>query len=192
MKESTKLAIKEWIESIIIAVILALAIRTFLIQAFKIPSGSMQPTLQIGDKIMVNKLLFGPKLPFTDFRLPGLREPRRGDIIVFIYPEDPKKDFIKRLIAVGGETVEISEGKILIDGEPVRDAQEIQKIHYYNKGVYGQKRRQIEVPEGSYFVLGDNSSSSKDSRYWGLVPEENVIGRAMFIWWPPLRIQTLN
>jgi signal peptidase I len=107
MKESTKLAIKEWVESILIAVILALFIRAFFIQAFKIPTGSMKPTLKEGDKIMVNKLIFGPKIPFTNFRFPGIKEPKRGDIIVFIYPEDRKKDFIKRLVALGGDTLEI-------------------------------------------------------------------------------------
>ena len=196
MKESTKLTIKRWIkewgEPIVIAVILALFIRAFFIQAFKIPSGSMKPTLKEGDKIMVNKLLFGPKIPFTDYRLPGMREPARGDIIVFVYPEDPKKDYIKRLIAVGGETVEVSDGNILINGEPIENPPTMMKIHYYNRGRYGQGGRPVEVPEDSYYVLGDNSDSSKDSRYWGFVPEDNIIGRAMFIWWPPWRIQILK
>ncbi len=192
MKEHTKLIIKEWAESIIIALLLALFIRTFFIQAFKIPSGSMKPTLQEGDKIMVNKLLFGAKVPFTKYRLPALREPRRGDIIVFVYPEDRKKDFIKRLVALGAETVEISNGNILINGEPAEDSPEILKVYYYNRGGYGREGGSIKVPEGNYFMLGDNSNSSRDSRYWGFVPEENIIGRAMFIWWPPWRIQVLR
>ena len=192
MKESTKTAIKEWIESILIAVVLALFIRAFFIQAFRIPTGSMKPTLQEGDKIMVNKLLFGPKIPFTNFRFPGIREPKRGDIIVFIYPEDRKKDFIKRLVALNGETAEISDGNILIDGEPIKEPPEMLKLYYYNRGRYGGSGNKIEVPEDSYFVLGDNSNSSRDSRYWGFVPKENIIGRAMFIWWPPWRIQVLR
>lgn len=192
MKENTKAVIREWIESIVIAVVLALFIRTFFIQAFRIPSGSMKPTLQEGDKIMVNKLLYGPKIPFTDYRLPSLRQPKRGDIVVFIYPEDKKKDFIKRLIAFEGENVEVSGGNIMIDGKPVTDQPEIRKIYYYNRGYYGEAGRPVTVPENSYFVLGDNSSSSKDSRYWGFVPKRNVIGRAMFIWWPPWRIQLLH
>lgn len=200
MKETTKTAIKNWIkrwmkewgEPIIIAVLLALFIRAFFIQAFRIPSGSMKPTLKVGDKIMVNKLLFGPKIPFTDFRLPGLRKPQRGDIIVFVYPEDEKKDFIKRLVALDGEAIEISKGAILINGEPTKEPPEMLKIHYYNRGYYGQQGKPIEIPEGHYFVLGDNSASSRDSRYWGFVPEENVVGRAMFIWWPPWRIQILK
>jgi signal peptidase I len=192
MKENTKSAIKEWVESIVIAVALALFIRTFFIQAFKIPSGSMRPTLLEGDKIMVNKLLFGPKIPFANYRLPHLREPKRGDIIVFVYPEDKKKDFIKRLIAVGGETVEISNGNILINGEPIKDPPQMLKIYYYNRGDYGREGEPLKVPENSYFVLGDNSDSSRDSRYWGFVPKNNIIGRAMFIWWPPWRIQVLK
>lgn len=192
MKERTKAAIKEWIESIIIAVILALFIRTFFIQAFKIPSGSMRPSLQEGDKIMVNKLLYGPKLPFTNIRLPGIREPKRGDIIVFVYPEDRKKDFIKRLVALGRETVEISNGNILINGKPINGPSEMLRIYYYNRGRFGEEGKAIRVPEDCYYVLGDNSDSSRDSRYWGFVPKSNVIGRAMFVWWPPWRIQVLK
>lgn len=192
MKPHTKAVIREWIESILIAVILALFIRTFFIQAFKIPSGSMRPTLLEGDKIMVNKLLYGPKIPFTNYKLPGLREPMRGDIVVFKYPEDRKKDFIKRLIAVGGETVEISNGGIIINGKPVEGHTEILKTYYYDRGHYGAEGNAVRVPEDSYFVLGDNSDSSRDSRYWGFVPRNDVIGRAMFIWWPPWRIQKLR
>lgn len=192
MKQSTKHAIREWVESIVIAVILALFIRAFFIQAFKIPSGSMRPALREGDKIMVNKLLFGPKIPFTDYRFPGLREPKRGDIIVFVYPEDTKKDFIKRLVAVGGEAIEISNGNILIGGETIEAPPEMLKIYYYNRGGYGREEKVVKVPQDHYFVLGDNSDSSRDSRYWGFVPKENIIGRAIFIWWPPWRIQSLN
>jgi len=192
MRASTKVIIKEWIESIVIAVVLALFIRTFFIQAFRIPSGSMKPTLTEGDKIMVNKLLYGPKIPFTDIRLPGLREPDKGDIIVFVYPQDRKKDFIKRLIAKGGEEIEISNGNIIVNGEAVEDPPEIRDLYYYNKGYYGRQGWPTSVPKDNYFVLGDNSASSKDSRYWGFVPKKNVIGRAMFIWWPPWRIQILK
>ncbi|MDD5679989.1 MAG: signal peptidase I [Candidatus Omnitrophica bacterium] len=192
MTPQTKAVIREWVESILIAVVLALFIRAFFIQAFKIPSGSMKPTLQEGDKIMVNKLLYGPKIPFTHFKIPGMREPRRGDIVVFKYPEDRKKDFIKRLIAVGGETVEITDGNILINNEPVKTPPELLKIYYYNRGHYGVDGNPVQVPENYYFVLGDNSDSSRDSRYWGFVPKDDIIGRAMFIWWPPWRIQSLH
>ena len=192
IKPQTKAVIREWAESIIIAVVLALFIRAFFIQAFKIPSGSMKPTLQEGDKIMVNKLLYGPNIPFTHYRIPGLREPQRGDIVVFKYPEDRKKDFIKRLIAVGGETVEVSDGSILINNERLTVPPELLKIYYYNRGHYGVDGNAVKVPENCYFVLGDNSDSSRDSRYWGFVPKDDIIGRAMFIWWPPWRIQTLH
>jgi len=192
MKDTTKVILREWIESIIIAVVLALFIRTFFIQAFRIPSGSMRDTLVEGDKIMVNKLLFGPRIPFTDFRLPALREPRRGDIIVFIYPQNEKKDFIKRVIATGGETVEIDNGNIIINGRTINSPPEVIKRYYQNGGFYCQEGRPVKVPTDSFFVLGDNTESSKDSRYWGFVPRENVIGRAMFIWWPPWRMRPLK
>jgi signal peptidase I len=181
-------AIREWTESIVVAVILALFIRTFFFQAFKIPSGSMRPTLIEGDRLMVNKLRYGPKVPFTkDKRLPGLGRPQRGDVIVFIYPVDPSRDFIKRLIGLGGETVEIRNGAIYVNGEIVNDPL-IKGNYYYNRGEYGKENNAITVPEGHYFVLGDNSGSSSDGRYWGFVPEESVIGRAEFLYWPFNRI----
>lgn len=186
-----KAVIREWAESIFIAFILAMFIRTFFIQAFKIPSGSMRMTLIEGDRLMVNKLRYGPKIPFTDQRLPGLTNPRRGDVIVFVYPEDHKRDFIKRLIALGGEIVEIKEGHLYINGELFHDPR-IDHIYYYNQGPYGQEGGEIKVPDGQAYVLGDNSSSSRDSRYWGFVPKENIIGRAEFIYWPLNRIRFIK
>lgn len=186
-----KSAVREWVESIVIAFIMAMFIREFFIQAFKIPSGSMIPTLLVGDRLMVNKLRYGPKVRFTDKRLPGFTKPKRGDIIVFVYPEDPKRDFIKRLIAFSGETVEIKDGDIYVDGrhleEPVID-----KTFYYNRGKYGLDGQSIHVPQGHVFVLGDNSASSHDSRFWGFVPEENIIGRAELIYWPLNRMRFLE
>ena len=187
----SKSNLREWIESIIIAVILALFIRTFFIQAFKIPTGSMRTTLLEGDRILVNKLRFGAKVPFTDYRLPGYGKPQRGDVIVFIYPEDPKRDFIKRLIALGGETVEISNGNIYVNGQEVTDSP-IRNIYYYNRGDFGKVGQKIKVPENSFFVLGDNSASSKDSRYWGFVPQKDLIGRAEFIYWPLMRLRAIK
>ncbi len=182
----------EWVESIAIALFLAFGIiRPFCVQAFKIPSGSMRMTLLEGDRIIVNKLRYGPKVPFTQWRIPGFSHPHRGDVVVFIYPEDPHRDFIKRLIAVGGETVEIREGKIYIDGKVVDDPP-IRNIYYYNQSTYGAANKKIKVPEGSYFVLGDNSGSSRDSRFWGFVPEPNVIGRAELIYWPLNRIRFIK
>ncbi len=183
--------IEEWIEPIVVAFILAMFIRTFFIQAFKIPSGSMRPTLMEGDRLIVSKFIYGAKIPFTKKRLPGLSKPKRGDIIVFIYPVDGKRDFIKRLIAFGGETVEIIDGDVYVNGKIIQDPR-IKNIYYYNYGPYGQEGEKVEVPKGSVFVLGDNSGSSSDSRFWGFVPEENIIGRAEFIYWPPKRIRILK
>jgi len=184
--------VREWTESIIIAFVLAMFIRTFFFQAFKIPSGSMRPTLIEGDRLMVNKLRYGPKIPFTkDRRLPGFGRPQRGDVIVFIYPVDPSRDFIKRLIGLAGETVEIKNGDIYVDGEVV-DVPAIEKVYYYNRGDYGQENSPITVPEGHYFVLGDNSGSSSDGRYWGFVPAGSVIGRAELIYWPFSRMRFIR
>jgi len=184
-------AVREWAESIVIAFILAMFIRTFFIQAFKIPSGSMRPTLIERDRLMVNKLRYGAKVPFTDKRLPGITNPQRGDIIVFVYPEDPKRDFIKRLVALGGETIEIKDGKIYINGKAI-DHPIMDLIFYYNRGDYGGENKRIIVPEGYIYVLGDNSASSHDSRYWGFISEQEIIGRAEVIYWPPTRLRFLK
>jgi len=180
---------RQWIETIVIAVTLALIIRSFVIEPFKIPSGSMEPTLKVGDKILVNKFIYGARIPFTNIFFPKIREPQTGDIMVFIYPVNHKKDFIKRVIAKGGDTVEIRNGNIYINGKlcnhPI-----IRDIHYYNVGPYGKDK--IIVPEGYFYVLGDNSGNSKDSRFWGFVPEENRIGKAFLIWWPPHRVRLLK
>ena len=190
-KQNVKSQIREWTESIIIAVILALLIRTFIVQAFKIPSGSMIPTFKVGDRIFVNKFLYGAKIPFTDLNLPAVRQPKRGDIIVFISPETPKKDFVKRLIATGLERVEIKDGKIFINGKQA-DEPPIMANYYYNAGDYGKEGQVVEVPKDSYFALGDNSSSSRDSRYWGFVPKKNVLGKVIFIYWPLYRMKIIN
>ena len=183
---------REWIESIVIAFILAMFIRTFFIQAFKIPSGSMRPTLIERDRLMVNKLRYGPKVPFSkDKRLPGMTEPKRGDIIVFVYPEDPSRDFIKRLIGLEGETIEIRGGNIYVNDQIVENSS-IKDVFYYNRGNYGKEGKKITVPQGHYFVLGDNSGSSSDGRFWGFVPHGNVIGRAEIIYWPFSRMRFIK
>ena len=183
---------REWIESIVIAFILAMFIRTFFIQAFKIPSGSMRPTLIERDRLMVNKLRYGPKIPFSkDKRLPGMTEPKRGDIIVFVYPEDPSRDFIKRLIGLEGETIEIRGGNIYVNDQIVENSS-IKDVFYYNRGNYGKEGQKITVPQGHYFVLGDNSGSSSDGRFWGFVPHGNVIGRAEIIYWPFSRMRFIK
>ena len=190
-RAQTKAVVREWVESVLIALVLAVFIRTLFIQPFKIPSGSMRPTLVEGDRLFVSKFRYGPRIPFTDWRLPGLGQPQRGDVVVFVYPQDHSKDFIKRLIAVGGETVEIKDGQIYIDDKPV-EIPEIKRVYYYNQGDYGAMGAKVQVPLGSVFVLGDNSRSSHDSRYWGFVPKKDVIGKAEFIFWPPNRIRIIK
>ena len=188
-----KSAGREWVESIIIALILALFIRQFVVQAFKIPTGSMRTTLLEGDRILVNKFIYGAKIPFTDFGLPALRQPRRGDVIVFMYPEDPKKDFIKRLIGLPGETVEIRGGNIYINGGLNQEAP-LYNRYYYNRpeSAFGKEGMSVKVPGDSYYVLGDNSASSRDSRYWGFVPKKNILGKAIVIYWPLTRIRIIE
>jgi signal peptidase I len=185
-----KSQLREWIESIVIALAIAIVIQTFIVQAFKIPSGSMIPTFQIGDRIFVNKFLYSARVPFVNWRLPilDIKEPKRGDIIVFVSPEDPKKDFVKRLIAFGGEKVQIKEGKILINGHALEEAP-FKDVYYYNAGDYGAESKVVRVPADSYFALGDNSANSRDSRYWGYIPRKNLIGRAMVIYWPLNRMK---
>jgi len=186
-----KTVLWEWIESILIAFILAMVIRTFVIQAFKIPTGSMRMTLLEGDAILVNKFLYGAKIPFTDKRLPAVRQPKRGDVVVFIFPGDTKKDFIKRLVGVEGDSVEITNGTIYVNDKPVTEPG-FNSNYYYNRGDFGEAGKKIVVPKNSYFVLGDNSASSQDSRYWGFVPKSNVLGKAILIYWPPNRIRLIK
>ncbi len=191
MKPKTKLVIREWVESVLVAFLLAMVIRTFVVQAFKIPTGSMRPTLIEGDLILVNKFIFGAKIPFTGLKLTAVRQPHRGDVIVFIYPEDNKKDFIKRLIGLPQETVEIKNGTVYINDKPLLDPIFNQR-YYYNRGEFATESQKIIVPKDDFFVLGDNSASSKDSRYWGYVPRQNVLGKAILIYWPPNRIRIIR
>jgi signal peptidase I len=191
MSTKKKSVIREWTESIVVAFVLAMIIRSFVIQAFKIPTGSMRPTLLEGDLILVNKFIYGAKIPFTNSRLPKFRPPQRGDVVVFIYPENPKKDFIKRLVALEGETVEIKNGTIYIMDKPLLDVVFNQR-YYYNRGPFAQEGQKIVVPKDRFFVLGDNSASSQDSRYWGFVPRENILGEAILVYWPPNRIRIIR
>lgn len=171
--------VRENLESILWAVALAVVIRTFIIAPFKIPSGSMRPTLMEGDRILVSKFLY------------RFREPTRGEIIVFRYPENPKRPFIKRLVGLGGEQVEIKDGHVLINNLPPEELM-LQAFYYHNQGEFGQEGDVVQVPEDSYYVLGDNSSSSHDSRFWGFVPKPLMIGKALCVFWPPHRIRILH
>ena len=269
-----KPAWREWVESIALAAVVVIVIRNFIVEPFRIPTGSMEPTLygvkkecpvchrsqfpyeesrcpldgarlrtqHIGDRILVNKFIYGAKtpdrIPFTAIllpylQLPALRGPRRGDIVVFHYPEDLKIDFVKRLAGLPGETLEIKGGKIWIDGQPVTDPV-FAKTYYYNQGDFGAAAQPIAIPKkgdrislsprslplyrqllanegravavrdgqvlvdgkpcaeypaamNHYFLLGDNSGNSKDSRFWGFVPERNIVGNVFFVYWPPRR-----
>jgi len=191
MSLKKKSVARDWAESIIVAFLLAMVIRAFVVQAFKIPTGSMRVTLIEGDLILVNKFIYGAKVPFLNSWLPAVRTPKRGDVIVFIYPEDKKKDFIKRLVGLPGETVEIKGGSIYINDKPVPEPV-FNQIYYYNRGDFGAEGQKIVIPENSYFVLGDNSASSKDSRYWGFVPKANLLGKALIIYWPLNRIRQIK
>jgi len=180
-----KSKVYEYAEAILIAILIALFIRTFVVQAFKIPSGSMIPTLQIGDHILVNKFIYGVKIPLLRTTLIPLMEPKRGDIVVFIYPEDRSKDFIKRLIAVAGDTVEIRDKKILLNGKPYEDPHGVHTDEVILPSSM-QKRDNfgpVTVPEGSIFVMGDNRDHSYDSRFFGFVDLKDVMGKAMIVYW---------
>jgi signal peptidase I len=180
-----KSGLRENIEAILLAIVLALFIRTFIVQAFKIPSGSMKQTLLIGDHILVNKFVYGVKLPFTSITIIPFKEPKRGDIVVFKFPEDPKKDFIKRVIGVAGDVVEGRNKKVFVNHKPLNhdfgiytDARIIPE-HVQPRDNFGP----VEVPENSIFVMGDNRDHSYDSRFWGSVDLRSLKGKAFIIYW---------
>jgi signal peptidase I len=183
--EKTKSAFREYAEAILMALVLALFIRTFIVQAFKIPSGSMIPTLEIGDHILVNKLAYGLRMPFLERYLVQYGDPQRNDVVVFIYPEDRSKDFIKRVIAVAGDTVELRDKKVFINGKQVEDRHghfmgyDPQAGGVGSGDDYGPKT----VPQNHIFVMGDNRDRSYDSRFWGFVDLNEVRGKAFLIYW---------
>jgi signal peptidase I len=183
--KSKKNLIWEYTEAIITALILALVIRAYVIQAFKIPSGSMIPTLLIGDHILVNKFIYGTTIPFTDKRILILRNPEKGDIIVFKYPENPKKDFIKRVIATGGDVIEEKNKVVYINGQALKETYAVHSDTSVRPP--GNDPRDnfgpIKVPKGKLFMMGDNRDQSYDSRYWGFVDLKEVLGEALIIYW---------
>lgn len=195
----------ESMKSFAIAVCLFLVMRAFLVEAFKIPSGSMERTLLVGDFLLVNKLVYGAEIPFVDRTLPALRQPERGDVIVFQWPSDPTKNFVKRLVGVPGDTVAMLDGVLLLNGKPqseeyvthsdpgadpagddfrwqrdylIRSAQATRSYHP-SRNNWGP----MIVPEGNYFVLGDNRDNSLDSRYWGWVPDSMVKGQPLLVYY---------
>jgi signal peptidase I len=170
--------IKEYIEPIVIAVLIALFIRAFIVQAFKIPSSSMEPTLLVGDHLLVNKFIYGIRIPYTDIKFFQYKRPQRGDIIVFIFPKDRKKDFIKRVIGTEGEKVVILHNKIYINEKLIDDPWGHFTMPRSTIEDYGP----VKVPEGSLFVMGDNRDNSQDSRFWGFVKISEVKGKAFIIY----------
>ncbi|GBD04012.1 Signal peptidase I T [bacterium HR19] len=166
-------------KDILIALLIALFVRTFAVQAYKIPSGSMIPTLLVGDYILVNRLEYGIRIPYKGY-IVRWGEIKRGDIVVFVYPEDPSKDFIKRVIALPGEEIEIRKKKIYINGKEIEDP-----WGFFSDNYFGPPRDDFgpfKVPEGHVFVMGDNRDESNDSRFWGPVPIENIKGKAFLIY----------
>ena len=181
----TKSKFVEYAEAIIIAILIAFFIRTFIVQAFKIPSGSMKPTLLIGDHLLVNKFIYGIKIPFIRKTLISISEPKRGDVVVFIYPEDRSKDFIKRVIGVGGDTIEIRSKKIFLNGLPYNDTHGIYVEDFVIPGSIQPRDNfgPFTVPRDALFTMGDNRDQSYDSRFWGVVDMKDVLGKAMIIYW---------
>jgi signal peptidase I len=184
-EQKKKSTFREYAEAIIVAVLLALFIRTFVIQAFKIPSGSMLPTLLIGDHLLVNKFIYGIRVPFNGKVLVPIKEPKSGDIIVFKFPKDRSIDYIKRVVGVPGDTIQVKNKKLYRNSKLVDDPH----AHFTStivlpagvspKDNFGP----ITVPEGKYFVMGDNRDNSSDSRFWGFVDKRDVLGKAIIIYW---------
>jgi signal peptidase I len=180
-----KSTVREYAEAILIALLLALFIRTFVVQAFKIPSGSMKNTLLIGDHILVSKFIYGIKNPFSGATWLPIKQPQRKDIIVFKYPVNPSQDYIKRVIGLPGDRIEVKNKKVYVNDEPLGEEY---TIFLDNKIIPGnvQKRdnmRPITVPEGSLFVMGDNRDNSYDSRFWNFVELKAVKGKAFILYW---------
>jgi signal peptidase I len=188
MAEFKKSTAREYFESIVIAVILALFVRTWAVQAFKIPTGSMENNLLIGDHLLVNKFVFGPAMSGLERTLMPMQEIRRHDVVVFKYPDEPERDFIKRVVGLPGDTLELRNKKVYVNGQPldepfvhfldpVSESSEITSFDVRER--YGP----VRVPDGQYFVMGDNRDNSQDSRYWGFLPRSYIKGRALMIYW---------
>ena len=203
-RKKKKSLVREYAEAIAIAILLALVIRTFVAQAFTIPSGSMMDTLLVGDYILVNKFIYGAEIPSAGWHLPGLRQPQRGDIVVFKYPLDEKRDFIKRVIAIPGDQLVIRGDQVFINGRPTLELYVKRGSGGFVPPRYLTERRSgepclaqaaatsennpeqfgpIAIPSGYYFVMGDNRDNSQDSRYWGCLRREQIRGKAFLIYW---------
>ena len=185
-----KSIVREYFETIVVAVILALFMRTFVVQAFKIPTGSMEPNLLIGDHLLVNKFVFAPTLSGAERAVLPSADIRRGDIVVFKYPEDPERDFIKRVIGLPGESIELRDRRILVNGRAIEEpyAHYLPRPQGFTGGDAASDDVRVRygpvvVPAGSVFVMGDNRDNSQDSRYWGFLPKDNIKGKALMIYW---------
>jgi signal peptidase I len=183
-----KSTVREYFESIVIAVILALFVRTWVVQAFKIPTGSMENNLLVGDHLLVNKFIYGPTAGGVERALLPVDTIDRGDVVVFKYPEDPERDFIKRVIGLPGETLEVRNKKVHVNGRPLDEPY----VHFLEPAGASSEfapydvREQygpVTVPDGHYFVMGDNRDNSQDSRYWGFLPRHYVKGKALVVYW---------
>ena len=188
MADFKKSTIREYFEAIVTAVILALFVRTWVVQAFKIPTGSMENNLLIGDHLLVNKFVFGPAPTALEQAVLPVRDVRRGDIIVFKYPDEPERDFIKRVIGLPGETLELRDKKIYINGQPLDEpyVHYIDATHAASEVTSFDVRERygpVTVPQGEYFVMGDNRDNSQDSRYWGFLKRNYIKGKAVLIYW---------
>lgn len=200
--------VRDWLEFIVTLTIMVFFIRTTVVEAYRIPSSSMEDTLLIGDFLMVNKFLYGIRtpdwigIPFTKIgfsvpytRLPALSEPKRGDIIVFKFPQDPSQNYIKRCVGLPGDTIQIRDKILLVNGQAFKDPpkakytdwrifpkgvkqREIRPVGAGNRDNYGP----IIIPDGHYFMMGDNRDNSSDSRYWGFLPEDLILGKALIIY----------
>jgi signal peptidase I len=182
MKQKSKT--REYIESLLIAALIALFVRGFIVQAFKIPSSSMEPTLLVGDHLLVNRLSYVTKVPFTDTVLLDLGKPARGDVVVFRYPVDRSKDFIKRVIGVEGDVIRIKDKVIYVNGKRMNDPHAHFAEEAVIPGVFSQRDNfgPVTVPKDSYFCMGDNRDRSLDSRFWGFVKKDDLVGRALIIY----------
>jgi len=184
-EKKNKSVFREYFEAIVIAILLALFIRTFVVQAFKIPSGSMLPTLLIGDHLLVNKFTYGIKVPFTGKMLVPFKSPQQGDVVVFRFPKDRSIDYIKRVIGTPGDTIEIKNKKVFVNGEPIVDnhasisSPSLLSASSSPRDNLGP----ILVPEDRIFVMGDNRDNSYDSRFWGFVDQKDVLGKAFILYW---------
>ena len=185
-RRSTLAIIREYTKALLLALVLAFVIRVTVVEAYRIPSGSMENTLLVGDRLFANKFIYGASLPLTHLRLPPLREPGIGDVIIFRYPEDMKTAFVKRVVAVAGQSVAVRNKRVFVDGRPVADAPGVKHDDPRvipplagSRDYFGP----ITVPPGYLFVMGDNRDNSYDSRYWGLLDTRLVLGKAEVIFW---------